>query len=117
MRAREYSESDVIEHLRTDLRWVERAIVRLFTDNQMEDEQETNNTKHRNDIGFSGPDARRFSIIAKTILKHARQGLPAGQRMFPFQIEMAMKPWGKNKIPYIAKYRKQILEMIAKGKN
>lgn len=48
-----------------------RALVHLFN-RQTEDEQQSNDTKHDNQRGFTSGDARRGSITAKYYLKHRK---------------------------------------------
>lgn len=107
-----WTREKVLHALSTDPKWVEIAIVRLFDRNQIPTEQALKTTHVHNDIGFQQMDARFFSICALTIKKRARNGVPCGQRLEQWQLAKAMKPWGKQGIPRIAKYRRQILQMI-----
>lgn len=87
---------DVVRHkLKTDTKWVEAAILRLF-DFQTADEQNAEIAKYRNGKGFNGSDARRLSYYAKWI--------KSGRHLSGKHLEVAHK-----RVP---KYASQILELI-----
>lgn len=90
-----YDISTIKTKLATDQAWVEKAILKLF-ENQTEDEQRSEETKHKNGIGFSGCDGRIFSYYARY--------LSQGRHLSGKHLEKAFK-----RVP---KYAGQILQMI-----
>lgn len=87
-------------------KYVGRALVVLLN-NQTRDEQQDNQTKEHNDIGFTGADGRAGALSAKTFLKYG---------YFPkdWQLEQWLRP-NVNGVPRIAKYHAQ-LDRAAKAK-
>ena len=79
-----------------------RALVALF-DRQTGDEQERNQTRHENDLGFQHSDAKRGTITAKYFLKH--------RTLQDWQIEPWLAPQGAKGYPRIAKYSRQLNEI------
>lgn len=77
---------------------VGRALVVLY-DNQLQDEKNASTTIVNNGIGFTGADARKGSIAARTYLKY--------KQLQPWQVEMWLQ---KNSKGYsrIAKYHRQL---------
>lgn len=68
------SQQKLIEFLRekltSDIRWTERALLRIF-ENQTADEQETDAVSKQNLIGFTTYDAQFLSNVAKfTVCKN-----------------------------------------------
>lgn len=47
--------------------WALRGLVRIF-ENQTDDEQNSEQTRHHNNIGFSGADAEILSSMAKQVI-------------------------------------------------
>lgn len=86
---------------------VGRALVALLR-RQTEEEQATQQTRIHNGVGFTGPDARRGTIAAKTFLKH-------GKFLHEWQWRRWVVPDRKG-YPRIAKYARQLNE-IAEAKN
>ena len=81
-----------------------RALVHLFN-RQTEAEQQANDTRVLNDMGFTGADGYSGCLSAKFFLKHGR--------LEQWQIDRWMKP-NKNGVPRIAKYWKQMDEEAKK---
>lgn len=81
-------------------RAVGRALVHLFN-RQTEDEQAVNDTRHHNQRGFTGADARRGSITAKYFLKH--------RTLLDWQLEYWRAP-NRRGVPRLGKYYAQIAE-------
>lgn len=108
-----YTKEMILEKLRTDARWVERALVVLY-ERQTQWEQRVDQTVNRNDIGFQPADARYFSSFARQVIAKAQRGIPEGERLTPKQLAYARRPWRRPAVPIpaIAKYREQILEII-----
>lgn len=97
-----------------DARWRERALLAIY-DRQLAYEKKVEQTVYHNDIGFQPADARAFSDIA---VKMKQRNLAEGERLTDRETAYIMRPWGKKRIPTLAKYRGQILELIerkAKG--
>lgn len=80
---------------------VARALIVVFK-NQTKDERSLNQTTENNGIGFAGCDARSGTITAKYAIKHGT--------LLDWQYERWVKPSGKNQMPRICKYHKQINE-------
>ena len=81
---------------------VGRALVALFR-RQTSEEQTLQQTRLRNGMGFTGPDARRGTVGAKTFLKYGR-----------FTSEWQWRRWiipDKKGLPRIAKYARQLNEV------
>jgi hypothetical protein len=113
----DYTREQVRHLLSTDQKWAERAIVILYRNRQTTTEQNVQQTVENNERGFQQMDARFFSSLAEWIENRGKQGVPLGRRLTPKQYACAMKPWGRNRIPRVAKYARQILEEIeAKAK-
>lgn len=81
-----------------------RALVHLFR-RQTEDEQQSNDTKHDNQRGFTAGDARRGSITAKYYLKH--------RKLMEWQIDYWREQDRKGR-SRIGKYYRQIAEEARK---
>jgi len=92
-----YTKEQIQEKLKSDIRWMERAVLVLF-DRQTSDEQLDLDTHHMNGVGFNGMDARYLSWVATYIRK--------GNHLSGRHIEKVGK-----KLP---KYWKQILDEIEK---
>lgn len=83
---------------------VGRALVHLFN-RQTDDEKSTNDTRHYNNRGFTGADARQGTIGAKYYLKH--------RKLLDWQVAIWTKPNAKG-WSRLAKYHGQINEEAAK---
>jgi len=81
--------------LSSDPVWALKALVRIYQENQTNDEQVTQQTTHDNGIGFSGCDAQFLSSLAQNYLRYGR--LSDKQMSFVFK-----------KMP---KYAKQVIAM------
>jgi hypothetical protein len=90
-----YTIDQIRTNLKSDYRWTERAIVKLY-DRQTRDEQNSDATLHHNNVGFNGGDAPRLSYYAKYIM--------SGRRLTGRHLEAAQR--------MTVKYARQILEMI-----
>ena len=80
--------------------WALKALVRIFQENQTDDEQISQTTTHDNGIGFSGVDAQFLSSLAKQYLQ--RGSLSDKQMGFVFK-----------KMP---KYAGQVIKMSDEAK-
>lgn len=78
---------------------VERAIVAIY-EKQTEDEQRAGETKHHNNVGFNGSDARRGSYYARWIM--------SGRSLTGAHLERARK--------MCLKYAGQLVKIIAEKK-
>jgi hypothetical protein len=78
-----------------------RALVALFN-RQVEDEKNSNLTKHHNCQGFAPADAYSGTLTAKYYLKH--------RTLLDWQIERWMKPTATG-LPRIVKYSRQLNEV------
>jgi hypothetical protein len=58
----------VREKLSSNYAWASKAVVRIFNENQMEDEKNSDSAIHQNNIGFSGTDSEILSSFAKQII-------------------------------------------------
>lgn len=63
-----YTKEQIKDKLANDLVWMERALVVLF-ERQTLDEQQTDETKHLNGVGFNSSDSRYLSYCAKWVKK------------------------------------------------
>ena len=61
-----WTKEEIKEKLETQDVWVTKGVVAIF-DRQTADEQEVEETKHHNGIGFNGVDGRIMSSFAKQI--------------------------------------------------
>ena len=59
----------VKQQLATNKVWATKALVRIFQENQTNDEQVAKTTSHDNGIGFSGCDAEFLSSLAEQYLR------------------------------------------------
>jgi len=100
-----YTKQIVRHKLATDIRWVERALVRLF-ERQTEYEKSANQTTNKNFVGFQTCDARMYSSFAKYILR--------GNHLTEKQFKYCLRNWRGR--PSICKYAGQVLEMIETGR-
>jgi hypothetical protein len=87
--------SYVRHQLGTNPAWAVKALVRIFQENQTEQEQAAEVTKEDNGIGFTGTDGSFLSSLAKQQL--ARGSLSEKQMVFVFK-----------KMP---KYHAQVIKM------
>lgn len=87
--------SYVRHQLATNAAWSVKALVRIFQENQTQDEQVIEATKEDNGIGFTGTDGQFLSSLAKQAI--ARGSLSPKQMTFVFK-----------KMP---KYHKQVIAM------
>ena len=90
----------VKEKLSTDEKWAVKGMVRIYRENQTNDEQVQLRTTHLNGIGFSGCDAELLSSFARQF--ELRGTLTAKQMVYVFK---KMK-----------KYTKQVISMISPEK-
>jgi len=88
----------VRQMLRTNAGWACRAVLRLY-ERQTADEQQSENTRHWNAVGFNGTDAGILSSFAKQLMK--------GWTLSDKQMAIVYK-----KVP---KYARQITEIIEQG--
>lgn len=84
---------------------VGRALIRLL-ERQTREEQQVNDTREDNAIGFSAADAKSGSITAKTFIKNGK--------LLDWQLEKWTKP-GRNGYPRIAKYARQLNDVAEKA--
>ena len=80
--------------LATDDRWLFRAVVAIY-EKQTADEQESEETRENNGIGFSGVDACILSSLAKQILDWQGGRSTYRTPLSPRQIEIARKKMAK----------------------
>src|SRR5574337_878352 len=92
-----WTEASIVNLLNGNDRAVERAMVAIWK-RQTEDEQRSENTHWRNDIGFSGADARRGSYFAQWVMR--------GNRLTGTHLAKARA--------MAIKYRKQLLSIASK---
>jgi hypothetical protein len=64
----EYTKEFIQEKLRTDIRWMERAVLVLYS-KQTKEEQKVNDTIQNNGVGFNGTDGRYLSWVATYLQK------------------------------------------------
>lgn len=95
-----YTLSTVKDKIKTDQRWLQRAIVVLYQ-HQTHDEQVQRETKYRNDVGFNSADAKKLSYYAKWI--------SLGKNLSGHHLQTAFK--------LVPKYSKQILNLINENKD
>lgn len=81
-----------------------RALVHLFR-RQTEDEQQSNDTRHHNNRGFTAGDGRKGAITAKYYIKH--------RKLMDWQIQQWLEHDGRG-LQRIGKYYGQIAEEAAK---
>ena len=81
-----------------------RALVHLFR-RQTEDEQQSNDTKHDNQRGFTAGDGRKGAITAKYYIKH--------RKLLDWQIAQWLQRDGRG-LQRIGKYYRQIAEEAQK---
>jgi hypothetical protein len=86
--------------LASDPVWATKALIRIFQENQTNDEQVSQATTHDNGIGFSGCDAQFLSSLAQNYLRYGR--LSEKQMSFVFK-----------KMP---KYARQVVAMSDSAK-
>lgn len=91
-----WTEKDIDALLQRSDAAVFRAVVVLY-DRQTEDERATDQTTHRNGVGFNGVDARLLSYYARWI--------KANGRLTGRHVEKARRA--------VRKYRAQLLDAIA----
>ena len=63
-----WKKDEIRQGLENNDKWVEKAILAIYR-RQTEDEKATENTQHRNGVGFNSADARRLSYYASYIQK------------------------------------------------
>jgi len=61
-----------------DVRWIERAVIAIFN-KQTENEKEVESTNMRNNVGFTGADAKILTSFAKQLLKNKNRHLSEKQ--------------------------------------
>lgn len=64
--------------------WATKALVRIFNENQMPDEKNSESTIHDNGIGFSGVDSKFLSSLAKQAIETG--SLSDKQMVFVFRL-------------------------------
>lgn len=57
-----------------DVCWIERAVIAIFN-KQTENEKEVESTNIRNNVGFTGADAKILTSFAKQLLKNKNRHL------------------------------------------
>lgn len=57
-----------------DVRWIERAVIAIFN-KQTENEKEVESTNMRNNVGFTGADAKILTSFAKQLLRNKNRHL------------------------------------------
>ena len=62
-------QSFVKSKLSTDATWAVKAMVRIFNENQMADEKQSEHTIHNNGIGFNGIDSTILSSFAQQVIR------------------------------------------------
>ncbi len=92
----------VIERILTDDQFVRKALAILYN-LQTPEEQHFSETLRRNRVGFSVADAQCFSRLARLVLQ--------GGRLSPDDLQKC-RELGRNGIPRLAKYRRQIVEAL-----
>lgn len=99
-----YTKEMILEKfVQRNAKWVERALVVLYA-RQTSTEQNVEETIVHNNAGFQPADANFFSSCAKQVL--------AGRRLSDKQIYCLCK-LNRKGVPRIAKYRGQLLDIIA----
>lgn len=91
----EYTKEQVKFNIATDVKWLEKAIVVIYTYQTM-DEKHDGETKHNNGVGFNGCDSKALSYYARYI--------NSGGHLTGKHLERARK--------LMPKYAGQILELI-----
>jgi len=86
---------------------VGRALVALLK-RQTNEEQNSNDTREENGIGFSGADARSGSLTAKSFIKYKG-------RLLDWQLDKWTKAT-RNGYPRISKYHRQLNEIALEKK-
>lgn len=72
--------------LASNEKWALRGLLRIY-ENQTDDEQSSETTRHHNNIGFTGADAEILSSMAKQVI--------AGRRMSVKQMAIILKKMPK----------------------
>lgn len=89
--------SELVKHnLKTKPSWAIRAMVRIFEENQVEEEQASEDTFFINGIGFSGADAAILSSFSKQVLN--------GRTLSEKQLAIVMKK--------VHRYTRQVIQFI-----
>lgn len=96
-----YTQQQIKENIKTDIRWTLRTLEVLFS-RQTTDEQETLETRHRNGRGFNGNDSEILTSFYYQIQKRRRYNNP--QLLSEKQVELCKK--------LLPKYWKQVKEEI-----
>jgi len=95
---------DIQKYLKTQLstnpQWATKAMIRIFNENQTNDERTSEHTKYDNGIGFSGVDGEILSSFSKQVI--------GGRTLSPKQMAIVMKK--------MHRYWKQIMTMIPSDK-
>lgn len=68
---KKWTKEEIKEKLKTDDRWLYRAIFVIF-EKQTYEEQNIEATVKANGVGFTGADARLMSYLAKWVKQHGR---------------------------------------------
>ena len=101
---RKWTREEIADRIMNDDRWTYRALLALH-ENQTEDEQNSQETRHRNGRGFMPQDAKWLSFMAETLWSRGR--------LTPNQINrVRFRTSGK---PRLSKYAKQLAD-YANGK-
>lgn len=88
--AKVWTADEIKTNLQQNDWWVVRAVKSLFLKGQTADEQQSEDTKHLNNIGFNGADAAILSSFAKQIIEHEQQDRPRYRfPLSPKQLGMA----------------------------
>ena len=84
------SKTHIAEMLQSNNLWLVRGILAIYR-NQTADEQRTACTKHRNGVGFTGPDAEFLSSLAVQIIRKVRNGMMPRDVLSDKQLKVARK--------------------------
>lgn len=64
-----WTKEEIAEKIRNDEEWLLRGLVAIFN-KQTEDEKQVEDTRHHNDVGFTGADGRLMTSMAKFYLRN-----------------------------------------------
>ena len=98
--------------LSTDERWATKALVRIYRENQTQDEQDSDSVKHDNNIGFTGVDGEFLSSLARQF----EQRNSLSPKQMGFVLKKMPKYW-KQVISMVPEDKLQVIEMRLKEVN
>lgn len=96
-----WTKTEILALLDTNPIFVERALIKLYN-RQTSDEKATQDTKHTNNRGFNGGDAKLMSKFAQWVLNGKAKGIPEGKLLSEKQRALTVKR--------IKKYAGQLVE-------